>query len=150
MKAKTDGYQDCLIVWETVWSAYALQNLQSHNNSESEVAPSTVDASDASHDETPDETKTNGQNSDASYSKVENEGNGTPEMPEGSSERLTDIQLFIQCLCLSIIRRERDLIMAHQFDACDILKVSSRCIHLDGSNQYLFQLQSALQHTSTE
>lgn len=41
-----------------------------------------------------------------------------------SAEKLSDIELFILCVCLSIIRRERDLIMAHGYDACEILKVS--------------------------
>ena len=102
MKAKTDGYQDCLLVWETVWSANSLQAL-----SEKPVVT--------------EEVEVNGRKSSP---ESQNDDGGGMETPEGTdaSERLSDVQLFILCLCLSIIRRERDLIMAHQYDACDILK----------------------------
>lgn len=39
-------------------------------------------------------------------------------------KRLTDSELYVLCICLCIIRRERDLIMANRFDATEILKVS--------------------------
>ena len=38
-------------------------------------------------------------------------------------KRLSDSELYVLCICLCIIRRERDLIMANRFDATDILKV---------------------------
>lgn len=38
--------------------------------------------------------------------------------------RLTDTQLYVLCICLAIIRRERDLILTHQYSNADILKVS--------------------------
>lgn len=37
--------------------------------------------------------------------------------------KLSDTELYVLCICLAIIRRERDLIMANRFDATDILKV---------------------------
>lgn len=37
--------------------------------------------------------------------------------------RLTDTQLYVLCICLAIIRRERDLILTHQYSNADILKV---------------------------
>lgn len=37
-------------------------------------------------------------------------------------KRLTDSELYVLCICLCIIRRERDLIMANRFDATEILK----------------------------
>lgn len=39
-------------------------------------------------------------------------------------KRLTDSELYVLCICLCIIRRERDLIMANRFDATEILKVT--------------------------
>lgn len=40
-------------------------------------------------------------------------------------DRLTDTQLYILCICLAIIRRERDLIMMRRFDATEILRVNA-------------------------
>ena len=47
-------------------------------------------------------------------------------------EPLSDVQLFVLCICLSIIRRERDLIMARQYDACETLK-HFNTLHLNDS-----------------
>ena len=40
-------------------------------------------------------------------------------------KRLSDTELYVLCICLCIIRRERDLIMARRYDATEILKVCS-------------------------
>lgn len=38
-------------------------------------------------------------------------------------KRLSDSELYVLCICLCIIRRERDWIMANRYDATEILKV---------------------------
>ncbi|CAG2110132.1 unnamed protein product [Medioppia subpectinata] len=43
-------------------------------------------------------------------------------VPKTPEKHLTDAELYTLSLCLSIIRRERDLIMAQQLDATEILK----------------------------
>jgi len=43
-------------------------------------------------------------------------------------KRLSDTELYVLCICLCIIRRERDLIMAQKFDATEILKVRFVCL----------------------
>jgi hypothetical protein len=50
--------------------------------------------------------------------------------------------MFVLCICLSIIRRERDLIMAQHFDACEILK-HFNTLNLNSS------LKDILLHAST-
>lgn len=54
-------------------------------------------------------------------------------------KRLTDSELYVLCICLCIIRRERDLIMANRFDATEILKVSVFCADsFMSGTKYLF------------
>lgn len=64
-------------------------------------------------------------------------------------KRLTDSELYVLCICLCIIRRERDLIMANRFDATEILKVTFIFYWLrliNGTNLCLHT--TALQHTA--
>lgn len=44
----------------------------------------------------------------------------------GSHSKLTDPQLYGLCICLAIIRRERDLVMANRYDVTNILKVGGK------------------------
>ncbi|KAI1285327.1 TBC1 domain family member 15 [Halotydeus destructor] len=138
MKGKTDGYDDCLIVWETIWSANAL----------SERFISKSEATGAS-DGNPVEGDSIAAKSDSGDSRHAGDGSadrgevmdtaditGTPPPPakgarlqkqwtssESTAEsRLKNIELFVLSICLSIIRRERDIIMAEGLDACEILK----------------------------
>ena len=117
MKGKTDSYHDCLLVWETIWAATALAAFKS-----SEETPSERSSSNGGTDPPPC-LETTGANGESPPS-IDKESGQESDSPKSSSspERLTDAQLFVLCICLSIIRRERDLIMAQQFDACETLK----------------------------
>ena len=129
MKSKTDDYQDCLLVWETIWAATAFSSLQTATS----AANSPAAASDArGEQEKPEQHQVNGCSEAAAVPSTNGaEGaaaapveSGQSDSPKSvsSSKHLTDAQLFVLCICLSIIRRERDLIMAQQFDACETLK----------------------------
>lgn len=226
MKGKTDGYDDCLLVWETVWAATALRNLNkrdTQNNASVQNkdptdcnSPSTpvmmndlnvgcvngnhsspncevnkVTATSLQFDssvllgnhtsilsdslgrntsngedlidvrspsitptqETPPSTSPPGHEStidlpvNVTSDSTENihstdqlldgtrkQVTPTTQQPQSSSpqldvdsvqcneEHLSDVQLFVLCICLSIIRRERDLLMAKKYDAPEILK----------------------------
>lgn len=209
MKGKTDGYDDCLLVWETVWTATAIKNLakkeqttncnvqnkqssnspimmndlnigrvngnHSSNSDLNKVEPlksfdssvlfqnhSSILATDSSlkNDVAGDDlidvrspSITPTQETPPSTSPPKNESTDdlpvtiTSESTENiqcterphdetqrpfspqefesqqcNDEQLSDVQLFVLCICLSIIRRERDLLMARKFDAPEILK----------------------------
>lgn len=44
--------------------------------------------------------------------------------PHINCPKLKNVELFCLCICLAIIRRERDLILANELEASEILKVS--------------------------
>lgn len=58
-----------------------------------------------------------------SIDSTESQESMTTTYSDGS-RRLSDTELYVLCICLAIIRRERDLIMVQRFDATEILKVS--------------------------
>jgi len=163
MKAKTDGYHDCLIVWETIWASTALSSLKTEkekgttngtSSSQSNIGDSMTDA--VASDvvsvpeekiiETLDETQpqpineetaagTSSRNSSSTSTASQDKVSESPKSWNGGSEKiekLTEVQLYVLCICLSIIRRERDLIMARQYDACETLK-HFNTLHLNDS-----------------
>lgn len=117
MKAKTDDYDDCLIAWETIWAAHALYSEVDDGvgTSASDELAVVAGGGDVNRD-----TATSGDvcaNGDDQASAVKSSST--------TCEKLANVELFTLCVCLSIIRRERDLIMANGYDACEILKVRS-------------------------
>ncbi|KAH9527977.1 hypothetical protein DERF_001957 [Dermatophagoides farinae] len=56
-----------------------------------------------------------------SIDSTESQESMTTTYSDGS-RRLSDTELYVLCICLAIIRRERDLIMVQRFDATEILK----------------------------
>jgi hypothetical protein len=169
MKARTDDYHDCLIVWETIWAATALSTLKAEKEKErssvrKSASPKPMDNSRKVNNgtnpflETSASTTSNGGIGETSDGGVQNDSGSSststghasqerlsdsPKSQTGSSmEKLPDVQLFVLCICLSIIRRERDLIMARQYDACETLK-HFNTLHLNDS------LNNILQHAST-
>ena len=228
MKGKTDGYDDCLLVWETVWAATALRNISSKKNSPSNdhvqsneslgASVCVVNASDANCRSTPNgmiassvsrpqssvstidrSPSLNGHaekandlmqvrspsitptqesplsaspparesqvdlsmNGHATTDSTENiqscDSQGSPshdsthlsstptielESQQCNEEILSDVQLFVLCICLSIIRRERDQLMTKKYDAPEILK-HFNTLNLNGD------LNHILQHAST-
>ena len=112
MKSKSDDYQHCLLVWETIWAATALTN----RRQKEEVAENGSPVRQSSPDS---ETGVHANGVDGAAGEKD-AGSDSPKSV--SAEHLTDAQLFVLCICLSIIRRERDLLMAQQFDACETLK----------------------------
>lgn len=215
MKGKTDGYDDCLLVWETVWAATALRSISSKKNPSSDdhvqsneslsASACIVSANDADRRNTPKSHSINGSCSNGHAGEKTNDlmdtrspsitptqespvstsppctqsrvdlpvnGHATTESTEniqlcdsqgspsnGSTRRsstptielesqqcneeiLSDVQLFVLCICLSIIRRERDQLMTKKYDAPEILK-HFNTLNLNGD------LNHILQHAST-
>lgn len=115
MKSKTDDYQDCLLVWETIWAATAITDHRKKTSAQEKESNASADVAGA----TAGPAVNGATRGDASGEK--DCGSESPKSESGS-EHLSDAQLFVLCICLSIIRRERDLIMAQRFDACETLK----------------------------
>lgn len=112
MKCKSDDYQDCLLVWETIWAATALTDHKQKEPEPENGSPAGQSVQDAATG-----VAANGVNGHEADKEAESE---SPKSV--AAEHLTEAQLFVLCICLSIIRRERDLLMAQQFDACETLK----------------------------
>ena len=151
MKARTDDYHDCLIVWETIWAATALSTLKAEKERQRKSPKTGLDNhfNNLLVNDTPsnnedmlvrepsgDKTPMNGSSSSSSTSTgnaSQEKLSESPKSQTGSSmEKLPDVSLFVLCICLSIIRRERDLIMARQYDACETLK-HFNTLHLNDS-----------------
>ena len=151
MKARTDDYHDCLIVWETVWTATALEKIKRRDSlTPKSISPKTSIPKDVTPKVSPngdvpsmssepstvhkqaDKSPETELNKNGAVNGKSEERNGSPSEIDDSSHfankstcvKLNDTEMFTLCLCLSIIRRERDLIFANDFDACEILKVS--------------------------
>lgn len=146
MKAKTDDYDDCLVVWETIWSANALCQLaiqeeaavhdlllseQAISHQEQVQEPARCEASGSAvksreHDGSPNPSAGTSRSDKADKTEEWPVQNSSPKSSSTPVQKLKDMELFTLCICLSIIRRERDLIMANEYDACEILKVSGK------------------------
>ncbi|RWS06964.1 TBC1 domain family member 15-like protein [Dinothrombium tinctorium] len=100
MKGKTDDYDDCLTVWESVWCINSFDNIEP----ESETAT------------TNERVRKNIEKSNCS--SPNHEEYGRPSTPK----KLSNVELYLLSLSLAIIRKERDLILSKKFDACEILK----------------------------
>lgn len=168
MKARTDDYHDCLLVWETIWASTALSSLKTEKEKEAHEErkankspfpsssfgvnvtqvvsrgdePSTEAdtpltnglkgesaATNKTYESSPNAS---GSSSSTSTAASQDRVSDSPKSTTGQMEHLTDVQLYVLCICLSIIRRERDLIMARQYDACETLK-HFNTLHLNDS-----------------
>ncbi|XP_054164526.1 TBC1 domain family member 17-like [Oppia nitens] len=179
MKTENDGYDDCLTLWESIWSAHIMRKLTT--KSDTELIDCTTDSStqllsaaaagedtsatntatttspaarvpkplgshekinkslstgalDSNPIEVPDVKFRNGSHARSRSFRVKpDRSDGPPKTPtkkesnndwafKAPEKHLTDAELYSLAICLSIIRRERDIIMAQQLDATDILK----------------------------
>lgn len=117
MKNRTDGYDDCLKLWETVWCLHFKMVLKREAESVDKTKRRLSRQNSQKIDFLlKDESEMSSKLSSESNSPVNSYNNNVP--------KLDDVELFTLCLCLSIIRGERDLIMSNRYDACEILKVS--------------------------
>lgn len=163
MKSESDEYNDCLTLWESIWTSHIIRKIGQKSDEESapkeqQLLSLEIDESDTktkgSHEkinkslstgslqmtsqtntiDIPDvqirsgsqkrsnsfRTKAERRDSPKDSSKSQPKSICVPKTPE---KHLTDAELYTLSICLSIIRRERDLIMAQRLDATEILKV---------------------------
>jgi electron transfer flavoprotein alpha subunit len=155
MKTENDGYDDCLILWESIWTASVIRRIG--NTCEEDISKDNINikvekSEENTVTENSDNTVSNTEHNinkqlieipevqfrDGSHSRsnslrnkeIRDSKNNTKKEssnlnPKSSEKKLTDAELYSLSICLSIIRRERDLIMSQTLDATEILKVFS-------------------------
>ena len=153
MKSNSDDYQEVLLLWESIWTCSSMKkyykNLlrqqlvvektsksidQTPTTTESNVVNPQLENDNIDGDNTAEiasdlankideQCKIVEENSESIDSTDSQESMTTTY--SGVSRRLSDTELYVLCICLAIIRRERDLIMVQRFDATEILKVSN-------------------------
>ncbi|KAH9415899.1 hypothetical protein DERP_000393 [Dermatophagoides pteronyssinus] len=123
MKSNSDDYQEVLLLWESIWTCSSMKkyykNLlrQQLNNIDGD---NTAEIASDLANKIDEQCKIVEENSESIDSTDSQESMTTTY--SGVSRRLSDTELYVLCICLAIIRRERDLIMVQRFDATEILK----------------------------
>lgn len=111
MKEDEDEYKNVLFLWDTTWLAKRRADLLNQTK-EKETALS------ESKGKNPDQyqsiTKDQQENECQFYMPIDPNQSDTPRA------KLTETEIFVLSLCLSMIRRERDIIMARKLDGTDI------------------------------
>ena len=162
MKTESDEYNDCLILWESIWTSHVIRKIGLKCDEESDLkdeqllslesdgleankslkgSHETINkslstgslhtASQANTIGIPDVQFRNGTQKRSNSFRIKNERRDSPKsqpkidssVPKPAEKHLKDAELYTLSICLSIIRRERDLIMAQRLDATEILKV---------------------------
>lgn len=118
MKDDEANYNNVLTLWDSIWIVHRI--MISNKPSKKEAI---IDSLAMPMDSTDDHASIN----DVTDSKLptQTEANVyalTVDINQADSGRyyLTDTEIFVLSLCLSMIRRERDLVLANQLDATDI------------------------------
>jgi hypothetical protein len=133
MKSKTDDYNDCLIVWETIWALHALTEMEEkeQENTKQEASfdkKSSDDGGDDKGQEKNNDKKDDyDDDDDDDVTTADKEYDPTLDSLKSESKpcvKLQTFELFSLCICLAIIRAERDVILANKFDGSEILKVT--------------------------
>lgn len=109
MKEDECDYSQVLYLWDTIWSVNRMNFLR--NKQKKDVDNGT----DPSEDKESSTTKKDGQSKKGQFIHV-----CDPNLADSPRHSLFETEIFVLALCLSMIRRERDLIMAQNLDATDI------------------------------
>lgn len=113
MKDDEDEYKNVLFLWDTTWFAKRRNDLLIQLKEHDQAAKSTT-SSDAPQAESNSTSNSKSLYDDPFYMPFDPNQADTPRL------QLTETEIFVLALCLSMIRRERDLIMAKKLDGTDI------------------------------
>lgn len=116
MKDEEDDYSKVLTLWDTIWCAkrrIALQQEFKALNQDDVMEKETTGESKVSDNNAVVEQPT-GANDNPFYVPFDPNQSDTPR------HSLTETEIFVLALCLSMIRRERDIILANKLDSTDI------------------------------
>lgn len=118
MKEDEDEYKNVLFLWDTTWLAKRRADLLEQvkeNKSDLAGAPMASCRSEVLKSQnTPRETTEIFNSDNKFYMPFDPNQSDTPR------NKLTETEIFVLALCLSMIRRERDLIMSRKLDGTDI------------------------------
>lgn len=126
MRDDEDDYSKVLFLWDTIWSVKRRLTLQEELKSITGDSPMSVEQekNDESTKESNLQSRVKGKTiitdqpsgscDEAFYTPFD------PNQSDSPRHTLTETEIFVLALCLSMIRRERDLIMANRLDGTDI------------------------------
>lgn len=113
MKDDEDEYKNVLFLWDTTWLADRRNELLNQQK-EAVLATSVTTTPATIKPDSDSSTEAKGVCDDPFYMPFDPNQADTPRV------QLTETEIFVLALCLSMIRRERDLIMAKRLDGTDI------------------------------
>lgn len=114
MKEDEDDYSNVLFLWDTIWCVARRRALQE----EMDRLTKDIDMNDCN--------KANSSQSTAITAQPTQSFDNPfvlsvdPNQADSLRHELTETEIFVLALCLSMIRRERDIIMANKLDGTDI------------------------------
>lgn len=138
MKTDEDDYSNVLLLWDTIWSVKRRLVLQeeaklmmngNNNNNDQQVQTNGTKLHVSNCNSVVTSNKISCNGSSALKSKTKSERiNGNiyhhlpcePDEPGTPKNRLRETEIFMLALCLSMIKRERNKILANRFDGTDI------------------------------
>lgn len=122
MKDDEDDYTNVLFLWDTIWACKRRCELEEElkilTGDEMQVEGKEMSNDDGKMDqeveEKPVTTQPSTQNDSPFAIPLD------PNQADSPRYKLTETEIFVLALCLSMIRRERDLILANRLDSTDI------------------------------
>lgn len=121
MKDDEDDYTKVLFLWDTVWCVERRRVLQEEmDKMMSDTEATTKDAEAGESEATEKEKAQSGSEHQSPSSDNPFAVHVDPNQADSPRYKLTETEIFVLSLCLSMIRRERDIIMANKFDGTDI------------------------------
>lgn len=126
MKDDERDYDKVLYLWDTIWSVSKLDNLRKLEKSKDNPSESGLGQNQlTSRVQETHDNQSIATSSVASKLPINTDGDQyiqlcDPNQADSPRHTLTETETFVLALCLSMIRRERDLIMASQLDGTDI------------------------------
>lgn len=121
MKEDEDDYSKVLFLWDTIWCVKrrcAIQEELEALTQDDDIAMEASESKDANKSAgeipKPITDQPGSKNNSPFFSPFDPNQSDTPR------HTLTETEIFVLALCLSMIRRERDIIMANKLDGTDI------------------------------
>ncbi|KPL97518.1 TBC1 domain family member 15-like protein [Sarcoptes scabiei] len=140
MKQNSDDYQEILLLWESIWTCSSMNkhligkkpDQRKRIDIDAKVQTPKDDCKDQKESDILTEKfeskcHLSDEQNNLNNKSIQSEKNHRNEtqsidLPQHQQGKLSVTELYVLCICLSIIRRERDLIMVQRFDATEILK----------------------------
>ena len=113
MKEDENDYSKVLFLWDTTWCAARRSALQEEMRLLTEETPMEMGKGESEKHKTVTEQPASVSDSPFAFSM-------DPNQSDSIRYKLTETEIFVLALCLSMIRRERDIILANKLDPTEI------------------------------